>query len=361
MADLRLGEILPVFLFFVLVVGVVIIYREEIEKMELFGKLQTTPIPAAIIGDSSLSSSPTSPRPEVPVTVLSPLVIHSTFVGNHAVRFGGGRVVDFGANDVTQDSLAHSGALHTVPSQVNNYYAQAFTEESSHMYDSSPYAGSVVFLDRVSGIKESNSDAEHFILLVSNTLKESITITDWSVVDRESGESYVFPKGVKILGSAELEYLSLPIKVRSGDVVIVSSGRSPVGDSFRVNKCSGYRSQFKEFVPSIKTSCPDPVREFLDDRTVPFSDDVCYAAIVSLPACTVPTAIPSKVTKECRDFLKNVLTEQGCVARYKDEADFFTPEWRLFLNSRRELWRNRDNVLYLLDDDGLLVATLIYD
>ena len=127
-----------------------------------------------------------------------------------------------------------------------------------------------------------------------------------------------------------------------------------------MTKCSGYRSQFKDFIPALKTACPDPLQEFADYDTVPFSDDVCYSAILSLPSCTTIGSVPSGVTAACHTFLKEVLSEEGCISRHRDDADFYAGEWRVFLGSDKELWKDRDNVLYLLDENDLLVATLVY-
>ena len=66
------------------------------------------------------------------------------------------------------------------------------------------------------------------------------------------------------------------------------------------------------------------------------------------------------MTQECKYFLEHIMTEKGCVSRHRNDSDFFTGEWRLFLKSEDELWYGRDNVLYLLDERDLLVAVLVY-
>ena len=359
MPELKIGAILPIFLFFVLIVGVIIIYREEIEKMELFGKLHTTIVPATIISEwvPKVSSPPVS-KINSASSAISSSGVAPIFTGNHTIRFGNGRVVDSGVKDITEDLYIGEGSLHSVSSGVGDYHARAFIEEAVRLYESSPYSGSVIFLDRVSNVKESDPRREYFVLLVSNALVEPFSITGWSVSDRWGEGVHKFPEGIKILSTPG--EVTDPVIVRAGDAVVVSSGRSPIGSSFRVNKCSGYRSQFEKFVPTVKTSCPDPLSEYLEYGVVPFSDDRCYQAVISLPFCTAMSAIPSGVTAECRDFFNNIMTETGCVSRHRNDDDFFTPEWRLFLGSKKGLWRNRDNVLYLLDRDNLLVATLVY-
>lgn len=360
MQDLKLEAILPLFLFFLLVVGIVVIYREEIEKMELFGKLHTTPVPGTVTNKPSIPPSilDSSSVDSLLGQAITPFAEASLFGGSHPVRFGSGRLVDSDLRDIGETLQIGSEALHTISPEVNDYYARAFTEETTRLYQPSPYSGSVVFLDRVSNIKESDPNREYFVLLVSNALAKPIIITDWRVFDRQGKISYNFPKGIKVLGSSHEVFE--PIIVQPGHAIVVSSGRSPISNSFRVNKCSGYRSQFKKFTPGIKTSCPEPMREFLEYESIPFSDNECYEAVTSLSACTTVVVIPPGITKQCKDFLGSVMTETGCVARHRNDPDFFAPEWRIFLNSERELWKNRDNVLYLLDENGLLVATMVY-
>ena len=352
MKDMQLGTLLPIFLFFLLFAGILIIYREEIEKMELFGKLHTSPVPATNIDRAPISPPPIIPQPD----------ISSSFAPSvpavRVISFGDGRVVDSTLRTIPiADLRSGVGSLHTLLSDVSDYYAKAFVEESSDLYSPSPHVGSVIFLDRVSNIQETEPDREYFVLLVSNALSAPLTITGWKVLDRQSGVLYTLPRGVKVFGSDDV---SLPISVYSGDRIFVSSGYSPVNTSFQVNKCSGYRSQFEDFTPTIKTACSDPLQDFSDYGDVPFSDAVCYSTVSSLSPCSAVHTIPSGVTTQCRIFLQDVLTEKGCVSRHRNDPDFFTGEWRLFLKSDREIWKNRDNVLYLLDENDFLVATLVY-
>ena len=353
MKGMQLGTLLPIFLFFLLIAGILIIYREEIEKMELFGKLHTSPVSA-----TQIDSPPIPSAPVIPTSLTSSSATPSVS-NTRVISFGDGRVVDSTLRNIPIVDLRTGvvGSLHTLSPDVSDYYAQAFVQESSDLYAPSPYVGSVIFLDRVSNVKEADPNREYFVLLVSNALPAPITITGWKVLDRQTRVSYTLPRATKVL---ESDALPSPVSVYSGDRIFISSGDSPVNTSFQVNKCSGYRSQFENFTPTMKTSCSDPLQEFSDYGDVPFSDAVCYSAVSSLLPCTTVRTAPSDVTTECRRFLQDVLTEKGCVLRHRNDPDFFTGEWRLFLKSNRELWKNRDNVLYLLDENDLLVATLVY-
>ena len=174
------------------------------------------------------------------------------------------------------------------------------------LYTPSPHAGHIMFHDRVVGVKASRPEREYFILLAADTVTEPISITGWKVFDKDERVSYKIPKGVRVVGTSGLQK-AIPIKIEAGDTIIVSSGRSPIGNSFLVNKCSGYRSQFKNFTPSIKTECPDPLDEFIANGNVPYSDNQCYDIANRLRTCTAVTNIPSGVTNQCRDFLEDCL------------------------------------------------------
>ena len=351
---------LGIFLLFMLVGGIILIYQEEIRKAEFFGRLQTTPtakVNVPEIPDPPLIQGPV-PNVQRIKTGATKVSTTNAFRKNRSVQFGNGRIVDTNVRDVETTDTGIT--LHTIVSGVTNYYARGFLEESSRLYDPSPHAGSIIFLDRTSGVKESDPDREYFVLLAANTIQTPINITNWKIFDRKGKTSYKLPKGIKILGTTGGLQQHTPIRVEPGETIIVSSGRSPVGNSFKINKCSGYRSQFKKFTPTVKTNCPDPMEEFIEDSSVPYTDNKCYEIINRLPKCRAITDIPTGVTKQCRDFIQNTLTEKGCITHHRNDPDFFTSEWRLFLESEKELWKNRDNVLYLLDENNLLVATLVY-
>ena len=300
-------------------------------------------------GGGTLSPPPAPTRPSyTPRTVFSQ---------RHGIQFGNGRIVNGRVKEV--ETAQPGTVLHTITGGVTDYFAEGFLKDAERLYEPSEYAGYIAFLDRTSGIKSTRPEQEYFVLSVSQNLRETVEITDWKVFDRDKKISYKLPKGVKVLGTSGTQK-GTPVKVSGGDVVIITSGRSPIGVSFRVNKCSGYRSQFKNFTPSIKTRCPDPIDEFLAHGTVPYTDIVCYEVVDRLGTCTTITNIPSKVSNKCRDFLEQVVTERGCVNFHRNDPDFFLPEWRIFLNFKKELWKNENNVLYLLDGENKLVATLVY-
>ena len=352
---MELGPLISIFLFFVLVGGLIIIYSEELQKMEFFGRLQTTPVSKVIIPENK-NTHVSVPIPSAPIPSAPP---SQAFSSGRTVAFGteGGRITDVRAREVNK--IEEGVVLHTITNGVTNYYAQGFLKEIEELYKPSPHAGKVVFLDRISGIQETEPEREYVALLVSSATTSAIDISGWKIFDRRKRVTHKIPKAVRILGSDQIQKEEV-VRAGPGDLIIITSGSSPTGTSFRVNKCSGYRSQFKNFTPSIKTECPDALEEFQRMGTVPYTDNQCYSIVENLSACKAVTRIPATVTRECRDFLENTVTEQGCVRLHRNDKDFFQQEWRLFLETKRELWERENNVLYLLDERNLLITTLVY-
>lgn len=337
------------FLFLFLIVGTVIIFGEEIVKTEFLGRTQTTPVSNVDFANERVISSPVglSANP-------SSVSVRASFNQPRGINQGNGRAV----NDVLREfrNVEVGETAHIITSGVSDVFARGFIEESANRYDPSTYAGLIVFLDRTSGIKEEDPNEEYFVLLVSNLIAEPIDITGWKIFDRERRVAYKIPESKRLSTSSTDATNTL---VSAGDRIIISSGRSPIGRSFRVNKCSGYREQFKSFVPSLKTDCFDPVEE-LEVSDVPFSDLTCYDETRRINSCETLTEIPRGVTRECRTFFTNTLSLDGCVKNHRNDNDFYQQELRLYLNSSTELWANRDNLLYLLDGNDNLVSTLVY-
>lgn len=251
--------------------------------------------------------------------------------------------------------------LHTIHGQVNRYRAIGFIDHVAEKYDVSPYTGTVLFLDRPRSLKSSKPSSEYFVLQFSESLTRPVNISGWTVSGREDRILYEIPEGIRTLGSDVGIQNYEPILAEPGGTVIVSSGRSPTGFSFLLNKCSGYRSQFKQFTPTLKTRCPEPVDEFFAYDQVPYTDDLCYVFVESHLPCEAVVDFPTGVTTQCRRFLENELTEKGCIARHRNDPDFYTKNWRVFLGEDRfDLWDDEGDAILLFDDKGRLVTTYIY-
>ncbi len=153
------------------------------------------------------------------------------------------------------------------------------------------------------------------------------------------------------------------IFLRPGGRAYLLSGRSPLGasypeqGSFQLNRCTGYFEQGLDFYPGLPRSCP----QVSQDPSLPHSDisDACYDYLKTLRRCVTPSTIPESIKNDgvCQSYVFNKVNYNQCVSNYKDEPNFFTGEWRVYLGRSSELWRNRDEIIELVDQNGLLIDT----
>lgn len=190
----------------------------------------------------------------------------------------------------------------------------------------------------------------------SNT--EPVLVSGLRLVSEYSGASYTIPNGVQLFQTGQ-SGTEGPILLPKGGVVVVTTGRSPVGSSFRINTCSGYLSQFQTFTPSVSTRCPLPA------DTLPYSGanmsaygeaciDYVHRNLTSCKAVTAP--LPINLSQSCQAFIAEQFNYNGCVRAHRTDANFYTNEWRVFLGRNAEIWRNSREEISLVAPDGSVVA-----
>ncbi|MFC1751731.1 hypothetical protein ACFLY5_01130, partial [Patescibacteria group bacterium] len=163
------------------------------------------------------------------------------------------------------------------------------------------------------------------------------------------------PRGTEKPRHGEVNKAS-EVWLKPNESAIVLTGETPVGVSFKLNKCFGYLTQFQDFVPDFAKLCPTPSEER-------WSDDLsenCTNYLSTIPRCRVPLSFPSGLEEECTEEISEKLNYNYCVNNYARDKDFYIPEWRLYLGFDRELWSNSGETITLYDSDGLLVDTLTY-
>ncbi|TAJ15188.1 hypothetical protein EPO56_01330 [Patescibacteria group bacterium] len=222
----------------------------------------------------------------------------------------------------------------------------------------SPYA-QYVYLER-SQAGATNPREEYVTIKTSSSLKQSITITGWKL------ESAVSNLSMTIGAAAEIPFLGgtnyeSPIVLGPNSEVVVVTGSSPNGTSFRLNQCTGYFEQFQDFSPALKKECPKPEDEMLLYPEKTAANQMCQDFIAKIPRCTLTlTAIPGNVGEQCQNFILNDLSYNGCIAKHQNESDFYKNEWRVFLKREQELWQNKHERILLIDENGKLVAQVSY-
>ncbi len=217
----------------------------------------------------------------------------------------------------------------------------------------SPFYGGVQ-IKEVSAVGKTNPQEEYIILEVGQVEEESIDISRWVLLrERESDVHTVpLPPFVRTLRWNEPQ-LSEPLHITSEDILIITTGRSPVGKSFAVTVCSGYTQQIFTFYPPIKEECPNAGRVFTQYSS--YADSSCEEFLRMFPGCRVPRMEErSGIQKECEEFIDREIHEAACIERRKESPLFFTGEIRLYLSRMEELWQKED-IISLLDENGLIV------
>lgn len=209
----------------------------------------------------------------------------------------------------------------------------------------------------IAGVKETYPEKEYITMAIVQENASSIDISNWYLMNK---------KGVKAkIGQAShLPYFGKvnktdPLMVNGRDTVIISTGRSPIGTSFRTNSCSPYLEQFRDFIPPINTAeCPEINRKSDAYKKV---GNICEIFINSLPRCEMFTGTyPSNITADCKSYINIHGGYNGCVTDRLTDTRFYKKEWRVFLGGKTELWDNKSDVVSLYDDKDRIVLTVKY-
>ena len=226
----------------------------------------------------------------------------------------------------------------------------------------SPFRNIVSMHNYVTNASSSDSRNEYVQIYVAQNAPAPVNITGWTLESAASRERAVIPQGAKVPKSGSVNLLS-DIVLQPGERAYIVSGRSPLGVSFRENKCVGYLSTFQTFVPSLPLYCPAPVDEINKYYANAFTNDPdCMEYVEGLPRCEAVLFASSDFTRACRDFVTKHLNYNSCVDAHRADADFDGNVWRIYLGRDRDdhLWRARYEVVLLLDSGGRTVASFSY-
>jgi len=228
--------------------------------------------------------------------------------------------------------------------------------------ENSPYRGMVVLKKRSYRSTRDDVDRQYAHIVATKNALSGITVSNWKIVSGVTGQSARIGEAEPLFIPGE-EETDLPITLYAGDEVIVTTGRSPIGSSFRVNKCTGYFTQFQKFYPSISKKCPDPEDEILDytkDTSI-FIDNACMDFVERISKCTVQVKpIPISLSFACHEAIFEEINYNECVLKHKNDSDFYQDSWRVYLKRDSGLWRSERELIMLLDENGKTVDYYSY-
>jgi len=226
--------------------------------------------------------------------------------------------------------------------------------------DTSPYRGTVTMSHSVSGAGSSNPQYEYIEIRVAQNATSPVNISGWTIGSDASGSSTIIPKGTEVPTSGIVN-ASQDIILTAGMQALVISGQSPIGASFRENKCMGYFSAFQNFYPSISQNCPVPSTElssFYGPNYI--RDAVCIDYVNKISRCQPVLSPPATVSSTCQAFLVQYLNYNGCISTHQNEADFKGSAWRVYLGRSNSMWRTTHELVKLKDTNGKTVDAFTY-
>ena len=213
-----------------------------------------------------------------------------------------------------------------------------------------------IYLSDIDGARKSISNGEFIEITSSFENKNLINITNWLVKNSQREKLYIGK-------ASKLPYLNRinresSLYIKPGEKAIISTGRSPIGVSFKVNKCSGYLEQFQDFTPPLSSQCPHPLS---NPNLGSYSlDDGCLSYITSIPSCQTPLNPPLDLSVSCLYFIEEEINYNSCVNTYNNSPIFYEPEWRIYLKQTKGMWNNLKEKIDILDSNEKMVDTIWY-
>lgn len=224
----------------------------------------------------------------------------------------------------------------------------------------SPYRGLVSMSHYVSGAGSPDPKNEYVELRIAQNAGTPITISGWTFSSDATGKASIIPKGTEVPSSGVIN-ATQDIVLRPGERALVSSGQSPIGASFRENKCIGYFGTFQNFYPQLPQNCPVPSDELASFYGASYlRDAACIDYVKPLPRCQIAISPPAGASNACQNFLTKYLHYNGCMDAHRNDADFNGNTWRIYLGRTSSMWRPRHELVKLLDAQGKTVDAFSY-
>lgn len=203
-------------------------------------------------------------------------------------------------------------------------------------------------------------NSEYIRLQTSSNTSTSVPITGWTIKSESSGRTVTIPKATYLF-FADSQNAENDVVLGPNEIVYITTGYSPNGVSFKLNKCSGYLSQFLRWDPWLPGSCPAPKNE--DTSSIPktLNNDACFDYIDRMPSCRIQTSnVPANWSYECTNFIYTKINYPTCISTHKNDKDFYKGEWRIFLKRNEKLWKSSRESIVLIDEEGKIVSRYTY-
>jgi len=225
----------------------------------------------------------------------------------------------------------------------------------------SRFAGKVQLIRSSSG---SNDPDREYLTLTVNQGVGPIDISDWYLESYVTEKKVAIPDGTEIFVDGGVINKTRPIILKPGQRAYLITGESPVNVSFQENMCIGYLRGEEQFYPNVSNRCPAPLELLKRYSNVELDDDSCYEFVERQWGCnTVDDTNPEfeDLSGTCRKFIEKYLNYNSCVDAFSWRTDFEKDDdWYIYFERDEEIWRERREIIRLLDQYDAVVAVIEY-
>jgi len=224
----------------------------------------------------------------------------------------------------------------------------------------SPFRGIVSMNHYVSGAGSANPMDEYIEITISQNAGVPVDISGWRIASDATGNAAFIPKGTEVPISGTVN-ASQDVVLTPGTRAIIISGQSPIGASFRENKCIGYFSAFQKFSPSLPQNCPAPSDELASFYGTGYiRDSFCIDYVRTIPRCQIAFTPPVGASSACQSFLIKYMNYNGCITAHQNDADFEGDTWHIYLGRTNSMWRTKNELIKLFDANGKTIDAFSY-
>lgn len=203
--------------------------------------------------------------------------------------------------------------------------------------------------------KETAPDKEYIEISAPRSNKKPMRLTGMKLKGK-IGLDVVIKQGASLIFPSIDKQPEKDIYLGPGEKAYIITGSSPIGNSFRLNKCMGYMKQFHDFEPDISSKCPRPKDEVLPNNL----NDQCLDYIDKIPACKTFISAPINLSSSCQEYLNAKINYKTCFELHQYDADFYGAEWRVYLGRSGEMWKKSRETITLTDADGNIIDSKSY-
>lgn len=288
-------------------------------------------------------------------------------VSGNAPRFGGVTIIK-------NPSSGSSDAADTPPQLTNREIQQQLEELYDEAWEleqavdrairrepTSRYRDYVQL--RASRVGSTDPNDEYLTLSLASNAPE-INISDWYLESLVTEKRMNIPDGSYLYRENVTRNVQQPIVLQPRQRAFLFTGESPLRTSFQENACMGYIERENDISPSLTRSCPRPLElmERYDD--IALDDDSCYSFVGSVGRCErIEYDDPrlDDLSRNCRNFVRNYLTYENCVAQFSWRTDFYDEnDWYVYFDRDEEYWRSVREIIRLIDEYDEVVAVIEY-